>query len=82
MKQTPTIGQVLGILSVLIIPLIVWGVSVETRLTEVFYYNKINEEFKNEIRNKLNKVDEKQDQNGFILTDILIELQNKENRKE
>lgn len=58
MKDNPTMAQVLGILSAIVMPLIVWGVSVETRLTSQIYQIEQNAINNTKIESKIDKIDE------------------------
>jgi hypothetical protein len=58
MKTPPTMAQVLAILSVIIIPLLVWGISVETRFTNSIYRIEQNEKRNFKIESKLDRIDE------------------------
>lgn len=58
MKESPTMAQVLGLLSVIIIPVLVWGISVETRFTAQIYRIEQNERTNAKIENKINRIDE------------------------
>tara|TARA_R110000772_G_scaffold36098_4_gene86652 strand:+ start:9227 stop:9445 length:219 start_codon:yes stop_codon:yes gene_type:complete len=58
MKEPPTMAQVLGILSAIVMPLIVWGVSVETRLTSQIYQIEQNAINNTKIEGKIDKINE------------------------
>jgi hypothetical protein len=58
MKESPTMAQVLGILSAIVMPLIVWGVSVETRLTSQIYRIEQNAISNTKINTKIDKINE------------------------
>ena len=70
MKKEITLGNLLGILIPIFITIIIWGNSVETRLS--VYMNRLEtvERTNGKVEAKLDKMDE-------TLTNILIELQNK-----
>lgn len=74
MKEQPTFAQMLGILSVIVIPLIVWGVSVETRFASNIQRIEQNEKMNYKTSQKLDLINDN-------TTEILVQLQNKENRK-
>ena len=67
MKTPITLGQMISILSALIIPLIVWGVSIETRFTEFGVRIKQNEQHYNSIKNDIREIKQ---QNQKILLNI------------
>ena len=73
MKKEITLGNLLGILIPIFITIIIWGNSVETRLS--VYMNRLEtvERTNGKVEAKLDKMDE-------TLTNILIELQNKKNK--
>lgn len=73
MKDKPTMAQILGLFSVVIIPLLVWGISVETRFTEVLIRVQQNEKFNHITSQKLDKI-----QN--TTNEILINLERKQDR--
>ncbi len=58
MNERPTIAQLLGILSVVVIPIVVWGVSVETRLTSQFFQIEQNAVNNTKIEGKIDKINE------------------------
>ncbi len=58
MKTPITLGQMLSILSAIIIPLIVWGVSIETRFTEFGVRIKQNEKNYSSIKQDVLKIKE------------------------
>ncbi len=58
MKNPPTMSQVLGLMSVIIIPIIIWGVSVETRFTSNIYRIEQNEKTNTKIEEKIDRIDE------------------------
>lgn len=74
MKMNVTLSGLLGILSVIVIPILAWAVSAETRL--VMHEQSIDMHDKTliKIENKLDKVNEN-------TTKILIQLQNKEDKQ-
>ncbi|MCH2217448.1 MAG: hypothetical protein MK076_05125 [Flavobacteriales bacterium] len=74
MKKEITLGNLLGILIPIFITIIIWGNSVETRLS--VYMNRLEtvERTNGKVEAKLDKMDE-------TLTNILIELQNKKNKE-
>ena len=74
MKKEITLGNLLGILIPMFITIIIWGNSVETRLS--VYMNRLEtvERTNGKVEAKLDKMDE-------TLTNILIELQNKKNKE-
>ena len=74
MKKEITLGNLLGILIPIFITIIIWGNSVETRLS--VYINRLEtvERTHGKVEAKLDKMDE-------TLTNILIELQNKKNKE-
>ena len=87
MKNIVTFGHAVTILSIIVLPLIGWGVSVETR----FEGSKANtleiEENKKEIETLQQKLEEKakSDNANFILVleklhEIELELKDKKNR--
>lgn len=87
MKNIVTFGHAVAILSIIVLPLIGWGVSVETR----FEGSKSNtleiEENKKEIESLQQKLEEKakSDNANFILVleklhEIELELKDKKNR--
>lgn len=51
-------SQVLGLMSVIIIPIIIWGVSVETRFTSNIYRIEQNEKTNTKIEEKIDRIDE------------------------
>ena len=75
MKTPPTMAQVLGILSVIVISLLAWGISVETRFAESILRIQQNEKNLFETKSKLDKIDE-------TTLKILLELKDKEDRKD
>lgn len=75
MKQQITIAQVLGLLSVVVIPLLVWGISVETRFAESLYRIQQNEKNAYEVKLKMNKIDQ-------TTLEILLQLKDKEDKKD
>lgn len=58
MKTPITLGQMLSILSAIIIPLIVWGVSIETRFTEFGVRIQQNEKNYSSIKNDVMQIKE------------------------
>ena len=74
MKKEITLCNLLGILIPIFITIIIWGNSVETRLS--VYMNRLEtvERTNGKVEAKLDKMDE-------TLTNILIELQNKKNKE-
>ena len=58
MKTTVTIGQLLGVLGTLIIPLIIWGVSIETRFTEYGVRIQQNERNYSSIKSDVKEIKE------------------------
>lgn len=65
MKQQLTVAHILGILSIIVIPLIVWGISVETRFTAfeaefnaVIYRIEQNEETNVKIEEKVDQINQ------------------------
>ena len=59
MMKTPiTIGQLLGVLGTLIIPLIIWGVSIETRFTEYGVRIRQNEQNYSSIKADVKEIKE------------------------
>ncbi len=58
MKTPITLGQMLSILSAIIIPLIVWGVSIETRFTEFGVRIQQNEKNYSSIKQDVLKIKE------------------------
>lgn len=81
MNKEVTFGHVMALLSILVIPLIIWGVNVETRLErnkmdrEDIKYLKENQSRTYEVihKNQLELMNE--------LGEIRVELKDKENRK-
>lgn len=81
MNKEVTFGHVMALLSILVIPLIIWGVNVETRLErnkmdrEDIKYLKENQSRTYEVihNNQLELMNE--------LGEIRVELKDKENRK-
>lgn len=69
MKTPPTMSQVLALLSVIVIPILVWGVSVETRLTSQILY-QIEQNAKSSA-----KIEVKIDEINKNTVDILIQLE-------
>lgn len=74
MNKQITIAQVLGILSVLVIPLLAWGISVETRFAQSILRIQQNEKNAYEMKAKIDKIDEN-------TLKILLELKDKEDKK-
>jgi hypothetical protein len=58
MPTKPTMSQVVGLMSIIIIPLIIWGVSVETRFTANIYRIEQNEERNDKIDGQINRIEE------------------------
>ena len=58
MKENPTMSQLLGILSAIVMPLIIWGVSVETRLTSQIHQIEQNAINNTKIENKSDKIND------------------------
>jgi hypothetical protein len=56
MKEAPTMSQVLGLLSVIVIPILIWGVSVETRLTSQLYQIEQNAKAAAKIEVKIDEI--------------------------
>ena len=71
MRTNVTLAELLGVLSVVIIPILVWGVSVETRLVMHKQSIENQEKFGHKMENKMDKIQS-------TTTEILIELQTKE----
>jgi hypothetical protein len=74
MKREITLGNLLGILIPIFITIIIWGNSVETRLSVYISRLETVERTNGKVEAKLDKMDE-------TLTNILIELQNKKNKE-
>tara|TARA_R110000782_G_C14602722_1_gene391213 strand:- start:8 stop:226 length:219 start_codon:yes stop_codon:yes gene_type:complete len=68
MKTPPTMSQVLALLSVIVIPIMVWGVSVETRLTSQIYQIEQNARTSAKIEVKIDEINKN-------TIDILLELE-------
>ena len=68
MNKSPTIGQVLGLLSVIIIPLLVWGISVETRFTASLIRIQQNESQNAKMYTKIDRIE-------TATTNILIQIE-------
>lgn len=58
MKITLTLQHLLGIMSIIIIPLIIWGISVETRFANSIYRIEQNEKKNTAIEKKIDKISE------------------------
>jgi len=58
MKVTLTLQHLLGIMSIIIIPLIIWGISVETRFANSIYRIEQNEKKNTAIEKKIDKISE------------------------
>jgi biopolymer transport protein ExbB/TolQ len=58
MKITLTLQHLLGIMSIIIIPLIIWGISVETRFSNSIYRIEQNEKKNTAIEKKIDKISE------------------------
>lgn len=71
LKRGLTLQQMLGLLGVIVIPLLIWGISVETRLTRDAIMISQLKETAVKIEEDLDKIDEKVDK-------ILIALEHKE----
>lgn len=82
MNKEVTFGHVMALLSILVVPLIIWGVNVETRLErnktdrEDIRYLKENQSRTYDIINK-NQLELMSE-----LSEIRIQLKDKENRKD
>ncbi len=74
MKSQITLGNLLSILIPVFIIVLTWGNSVETRLKEAIIRIQQTERINAKIEVQLEKMLDNQ-------TDILIELQNKQNRE-
>jgi hypothetical protein len=74
MKSQITLGNLLSILIPVFIIVLTWGNSVETRLKEAMIRIQQTERINAKIEVQLEKMLDNQ-------TDILIELQNKQNRE-
>lgn len=74
MKQQPNLAQVIGLLSVVVIPLLVWGISVETRFTELLIRVQQNERF---IQTTSHKLDDIQN----TTNEILINMERKQDKE-
>ena len=80
MKEQVTFGNVLTILGILIIPLVIWGVSIEKRFETVLNNTK-------EIQYTKSRIQEIETSNNDnfkklydIMVDIKLELKDKRNR--
>lgn len=67
-KPSLNLSQALALLSVIVVPLLVWGVSVETRFSSSIYRIEQNEKFNIKTEEKIDKI---LDGN----TKILVELE-------
>jgi len=72
MKTPITLGQMLSILSAIIIPLIIWGVSIETRFTEFGVRIQQNEKNYSQIKMDIKEI--KETSNSILLKIEKLEL--------
>ena len=56
MKTNINLSHVLALMSVIIIPLIIWGISVETRFANSIYRIEQNEKKNTAIEKKIDKI--------------------------
>jgi hypothetical protein len=73
MKKEITVGQLISIMIPIIIMILIWGISVETRFTEFAQRIQLNERSHIKVEKKLEQIDDK-------LLKILLELQVKKDK--
>ena len=88
-KEPVTFGNILTILGIIIIPLIIWGVSIERRFEIVIQNTKEIQSVKTRMgdletadKENIKKIEENYKQLYDILVDIRLELKDKLNRNE
>ena len=88
MRKQVTFGHILTILSIIIVPLFVWGVNVERRFEKVITNSEDvqqNEASIKEIQTQLSKKEESDNANFILvlekLHDIELQMKDKQNRK-
>lgn len=73
LKKGITFSQFLAVLTGIVIPLMIWGVSVETRLTEAFIRITQNEKNYSEMKSDIKQIKN-------MTTKILIKLEQKKDK--
>ena len=73
LKKGITFSQFLAVLTGIVIPLMIWGVSVETRLTETFIRITQNEKNYSEMKSDIKQIKN-------MTTKILIKLEQKKDK--
>lgn len=80
MKNQVTFGHLLFIMSILVLPLIGWGVTIETRFKDPIQNAKDIEEIKEEVKQLQETTNKNYIKILEKLNDIELEMQNKKNR--
>ncbi len=81
MEKQVTFGHIMTLLSVIVIPLIIWGVNVEKRLETPTMNKEAITEIKADIKSSQNTNQKNFDKVIKQLNDIKLEMKDKEDRK-
>lgn len=80
LENKVTFGHAITLLSVLVIPLIIWGVRVENRFTTVEQNRKELDEIKTDIKEVIHNQDSNYKKLYDLMVDIKLQLKDKADR--
>lgn len=80
MNRQVTFGHILTILSVIVIPLLIWGVSIETRFKQVIQNSKDIEVVTFDLNQSHEKIEQNHLEIMLQLHNIELQLKDKKNR--